>query len=111
MQCMTDSKKNYSFKRDHWCGKVNGTLGFCMSSLIAELYLILDDRTFHFAIQPNDQFMHKDLQASSSLHFVELSFFSVKVVFATPGMLHAGLSLQIFKKWAADEKNMVWLLL
>lgn len=29
------------------------------------------------------------------------------VVFATPGMLHAGLSLQIFKKWAADEKNMV----
>ena len=41
------------------------------------------------------------------------------VVFATPGMLHAGLSLQIFKKWAEDEKNMVhsvisvdfWLLL
>ncbi len=33
------------------------------------------------------------------------------VVFATPGMLHAGLSLQIFKKWAEDEKNMVrkWL--
>lgn len=30
------------------------------------------------------------------------------VVFATPGMLHAGLSLQIFKKWAEDEKNMVW---
>lgn len=29
------------------------------------------------------------------------------VVFATPGMLHAGLSLQIFKKWAEDEKNMV----
>jgi len=29
------------------------------------------------------------------------------VVFATPGMLHAGLSLQIFKKWAPDEKNMV----
>ena len=31
------------------------------------------------------------------------------VVFATPGMLHAGLSLQIFKKWAEDEKNMVQL--
>ena len=30
------------------------------------------------------------------------------MVFATPGMLHAGLSLQIFKKWAEDEKNMVW---
>lgn len=29
------------------------------------------------------------------------------VVFATPGMLHAGLSLQVFKKWADDEKNML----
>jgi integrator complex subunit 11 len=29
------------------------------------------------------------------------------VVFATPGMIHAGLSLQIFKKWAPDERNMV----
>ena len=29
------------------------------------------------------------------------------VVFATPGMLHAGLSLQIFKKWAEDERNTV----
>ena len=29
------------------------------------------------------------------------------VVFATPGMLHAGLSLQIFKKWAPNERNMV----
>ncbi|CAH1774605.1 unnamed protein product [Owenia fusiformis] len=29
------------------------------------------------------------------------------VVFATPGMLHAGLSLQIFKKWAPFENNMV----
>ncbi|XP_057296053.1 integrator complex subunit 11-like [Hydractinia symbiolongicarpus] len=29
------------------------------------------------------------------------------VVFATPGMLHAGLSLQIFKKWAPDENNML----
>lgn len=29
------------------------------------------------------------------------------VVFATPGMLHAGLSLQIFKKWAPVEGNMV----
>lgn len=29
------------------------------------------------------------------------------VVFATPGMLHAGLSLQIFKKWAPNEANMV----
>uniref|UniRef100_A0A671N2C6 Integrator complex subunit 11 n=1 Tax=Sinocyclocheilus anshuiensis TaxID=1608454 RepID=A0A671N2C6_9TELE len=28
------------------------------------------------------------------------------VVFATPGMLHAGQSLQIFKKWAGNEKNM-----
>lgn len=29
------------------------------------------------------------------------------VVFATPGMLHAGLSLQVFKKWAPDENNML----
>uniref|UniRef100_A0A6Q2XDP5 Integrator complex subunit 11 n=1 Tax=Esox lucius TaxID=8010 RepID=A0A6Q2XDP5_ESOLU len=29
------------------------------------------------------------------------------VVFATPGMLHAGLSLQIFRKWAGNEKNMI----
>uniref|UniRef100_A0A915HRK4 Integrator complex subunit 11 n=1 Tax=Romanomermis culicivorax TaxID=13658 RepID=A0A915HRK4_ROMCU len=29
------------------------------------------------------------------------------VVFATPGMLHSGTSLQIFKKWAPNEKNMV----
>ncbi|KAI1297236.1 Integrator complex subunit 11 [Halotydeus destructor] len=29
------------------------------------------------------------------------------VVFATPGMLHAGLSLQLFKKWAPFEENMV----
>lgn len=29
------------------------------------------------------------------------------VVFATPGMLHAGLSLTIFKKWAPNENNMV----
>uniref|UniRef100_A0A1B6MGT3 Integrator complex subunit 11 n=1 Tax=Graphocephala atropunctata TaxID=36148 RepID=A0A1B6MGT3_9HEMI len=29
------------------------------------------------------------------------------VVFASPGMLHAGLSLAIFKKWAPNENNMV----
>ncbi|MCL4128618.1 UNVERIFIED_CONTAM: hypothetical protein GTU68_029049, partial [Idotea baltica] len=29
------------------------------------------------------------------------------VVFATPGMLHSGLSLAIFKKWAPNDKNMV----
>ena len=33
--------------------------------------------------------------------------FTLQVVFATPGMLHAGLSLQIFKKWAPNENNMV----
>lgn len=34
-------------------------------------------------------------------------YFFFQVVFATPGMLHAGQSLQIFKKWAGNEKNMV----
>lgn len=29
------------------------------------------------------------------------------VLFATPGMLHAGTSLEVFKKWCHDEKNMV----
>jgi hypothetical protein len=29
------------------------------------------------------------------------------VVFATPGMLHAGLSLECFKAWGSDEKNLV----
>ncbi|KAF9986942.1 Integrator complex subunit 11 [Modicella reniformis] len=29
------------------------------------------------------------------------------VVFATPGMLHSGTSLELFKKWAPDSKNMV----
>lgn len=29
------------------------------------------------------------------------------VFFATPGMLHSGLSLETFKKWAGDPKNMV----
>ena len=29
------------------------------------------------------------------------------VVFATPGMLHAGLSLQIFKRWCSDEANIL----
>eukprot|EP00026_Physarum_polycephalum_P004180 Phypoly_transcript_04197.p1 GENE.Phypoly_transcript_04197~~Phypoly_transcript_04197.p1 ORF type:complete len:689 (+),score=102.38 Phypoly_transcript_04197:127-2193(+) len=28
------------------------------------------------------------------------------VLFATPGMLHAGLSLEVFKKWAPNELNM-----
>lgn len=30
-----------------------------------------------------------------------------QVVFATPGMLHAGLSLDILKEWAPDERNLV----
>jgi uncharacterized CHY-type Zn-finger protein len=29
------------------------------------------------------------------------------IVFASPGMLHAGYSLHLFKKWAPEEKNMV----
>jgi integrator complex subunit 11 len=29
------------------------------------------------------------------------------VVFATPGMLHGGMSLQIFKKWCTNENNMI----
>ena len=29
------------------------------------------------------------------------------VFFATPGMLHGGLSLQTFKEWAGNEKNAV----
>jgi len=29
------------------------------------------------------------------------------VVFATPGMLHAGLSLTIFRRWCSEERNMI----
>lgn len=29
------------------------------------------------------------------------------VLFATPGMLHAGMSLEVFKKWGNNEKNLV----
>jgi integrator complex subunit 11 len=29
------------------------------------------------------------------------------VFFATPGMLHGGLSLQTFKEWAGNEKNAI----
>ncbi|KAJ2780667.1 hypothetical protein GGI15_003458 [Coemansia interrupta] len=29
------------------------------------------------------------------------------VLFATPGMLHIGTSLEVFKKWAPDERNML----
>ncbi len=42
-------------------------------------------------------------------NLLPVRFSCLQVVFATPGMLHAGQSLQIFKKWADDEKNMVYL--
>lgn len=29
------------------------------------------------------------------------------VVFATPGMLHGGLSLELFKRWCTNPKNMI----
>ena len=29
------------------------------------------------------------------------------VLFATPGMLHGGLSMQVFKEWVHDEKNLL----
>jgi len=29
------------------------------------------------------------------------------LVFSTPGMLHGGTSLKIFKMWAPDENNMI----
>jgi predicted metal-dependent RNase len=31
------------------------------------------------------------------------------VLFATPGMLHGGTSLEVFKAWATDPKNLVLL--
>ena len=40
-------------------------------------------------------------------YYYYLFILYIQIVFATPGMLHAGLSLQIFKKWAEDDKNMV----
>jgi integrator complex subunit 11 len=32
---------------------------------------------------------------------------SPMVLFATPGMLHGGLSLSIFKEWCSESKNTV----
>jgi integrator complex subunit 11 len=29
------------------------------------------------------------------------------VLFATPGMLHSGMSLEVFKKWGINEKNTI----
>lgn len=57
-------------------------------------------------------FYHLINVESNSLYVFLLGFFfpnyqNFQVVFATPGMLHAGLSLQIFKKWAPHEQNMV----
>jgi hypothetical protein len=31
------------------------------------------------------------------------------VLFATPGMLHGGTSLEVFKAWAPDPRNLVLL--
>lgn len=32
---------------------------------------------------------------------------SPMVLFATPGMLHGGLSMQVFKEWCSEEKNLL----
>ena len=29
------------------------------------------------------------------------------VLLATPGMLHGGFSMQVFKEWCGDEKNLL----
>ncbi|XP_040120025.1 integrator complex subunit 11 isoform X4 [Oryx dammah] len=49
----------------------------------------------------------KALRAGGAFSALTVPTLAPKVVFATPGMLHAGQSLQIFRKWAGNEKNMV----
>lgn len=49
----------------------------------------------------------KALRAEGASSALTVPTLAPKVVFATPGMLHAGQSLQIFRKWAGNEKNMV----
>merc|ERR1719402_445127 len=44
---------------------------------------------------------------SSVHHLLKMVKDSPMVVFATPGMLHAGLSLTIFRRWCTEEKNMI----
>lgn len=51
--------------------------------------------------------MYKKFQDENSNGSEQQQYVRFQVVFATPGMLHAGQSLQIFKKWAGNEKNMV----
>lgn len=38
-------------------------------------------------------------------HFLDLD--SPMVLFASPGMLHSGMSLKVFKEWCTDSKNLV----
>lgn len=49
----------------------------------------------------------KALRAEGASSALTVPTLAPAVLFATPGMLHAGQSLQIFRKWAGNEKNMV----
>ncbi|KAF9415515.1 Integrator complex subunit 11 [Podila epigama] len=55
-------------------------------------------------------FVHRNMFDFKHIKPWERSFIDLPgpmVVFATPGMLHAGTSLELFKKWAPNPKNMI----
>ncbi|KAG0336691.1 Integrator complex subunit 11 [Podila horticola] len=55
-------------------------------------------------------FVHRNMFDFKHIKPWERSFIDLPgpmVVFATPGMLHSGTSLELFKKWAPNPKNMI----
>ncbi|KAF9336732.1 Integrator complex subunit 11 [Podila minutissima] len=55
-------------------------------------------------------FVHRNMFDFKHIKPWERSFIELPgpmVVFATPGMLHSGTSLELFKKWAPNPKNMI----
>ena len=57
-----------------------------------------------------DTFVHRNLFDFKHIRAFDRSFADQpgpQVLFATPGMLHAGVALEVFAKWAGSPKNMV----
>ncbi|KHN71124.1 Integrator complex subunit 11 [Toxocara canis] len=55
-------------------------------------------------------FVHRNMFDFKHIRPFDLSYADSPgpmVLFSTPGMLHGGQSLRVFKRWCSDEKNMV----
>lgn len=60
-----------------------------------------------FVARNQFEFAHIRVLERTNVNAVVENAGSAAVVFATPGMLHAGQSLHIFRRWAPNERNMV----